>query len=90
MGIKALELIEKLPPKQAIAIKLKHLEKMTLEQIARHQNTEPKTIKSRIHSGMTKLRNEFLKGGGGNVGKTISAHLRSFHCTACGTHLCRS
>lgn len=62
----ALELIEKLPPKQAIAIKLKYLEEMTLEQIARHQNTEPKTIKSRIHSGMTKLRNEFLKGGGGN------------------------
>lgn len=45
----ALDLIERLPPKQAMAIKLKYLEEMTLEQIAILQNTEPKTIKRRFH-----------------------------------------
>lgn len=53
------ELIEKLkliPPEQALAIKLKYLEQLTLKEIAAYTSSEPKTIKSRIHNGKKKLR----------------------------------
>lgn len=56
--LKALEL---LPPEQSIAIKLKYLEEQTLEEIAKKFYCEPKTIKSRIHNGISKLR-QTLKG----------------------------
>ena len=45
-----------LPPEQAIAIRLKYVEDMTLAQIAERFGVQPKTIKSRIHDGTVKLR----------------------------------
>ena len=48
--------MEKLPPEQALAIKLKYVEDMTLAQIAERFGVPPKTIKSRIHDGTVKLR----------------------------------
>lgn len=47
-----------LPPEQALAIKLKYVEDMTLAQIAERFGVQPKTIKSRIHDGTVKLRNK--------------------------------
>ncbi len=51
-----IEALEKLPKEQALAIKLKYVEDMTLAQIAEQFGTQPKTIKSRIHDGTVKLR----------------------------------
>ncbi len=48
--------MEALPTEQALAIKLKYLEDMTLAQIAERFGVQPKTIKSRIHDGTVKLR----------------------------------
>lgn len=48
--------LEKLPPEQALAIKLKYVEDMTLAQIAERFGVQQKTIKSRIHDGTVKLR----------------------------------
>lgn len=48
--------IEELPEAQRDAIKLKYIEGMTLKEIADMHNTNDKTIKSRIHSGVSKLR----------------------------------
>lgn len=48
--------IEKLPEAQREAIKLKYVEGMTLKEIAKIHNTNDKTIKSRIHTGVSKLR----------------------------------
>ena len=48
--------MEVLPTEQALAIKLKYLEDMTLAQIAERFGVQPKTIKSRIHDGTVKLR----------------------------------
>ncbi len=48
--------MEKLLPEQALAIKLKYVEDMTLAQIAERFGVPPKTIKSRIHDGTVKLR----------------------------------
>ena len=48
--------MEALPTEQALAIKLKYLENMTLAQIAERFGVQPKTIKSRIHDGTVKLR----------------------------------
>ena len=48
--------METLPPEQALAIRLKYVEDMTLAQIARQLGVPPKTIKSRIHEGTVKLR----------------------------------
>ena len=56
-----LQLLERLPSEQAEAIKLKYLEQRTLQEIAQQFHCEPKTIKSRIHNGMIKLR-QTLKG----------------------------
>ena len=56
------QVIQGLPPEQAEPIRMKYLEEMTLAQIAKRLRIEPKTIKSRIHSGMVKLR-QILKGG---------------------------
>ena len=58
-----LKAIESLPWEQAQAIKLKYLEELTLQEIADRLNTQPKTIKSRIHDGMVKLRKSISKGG---------------------------
>lgn len=48
--------IEKLPPEQALAVKLKYAEDKTLAQIANQLGVQPKTVKSRIHDGTVKLR----------------------------------
>ena len=48
--------METLPPEQALAIRLKYVENMTLAQIAERFGVQPKTIKSRIHDGTVKLR----------------------------------
>lgn len=58
--------IDTLPWEQAQAIKLKYLEQLTLQEIAEKFNTQPKTIKSRIHYGMVKLRKCLEKGGNEN------------------------
>ncbi|MGE5631020.1 MAG: RNA polymerase sigma factor [Caulobacteraceae bacterium] len=58
--------IDTLPWEQAQAIKLKYLEQLTLQEVAERFNTHPKTIKSRIHAGMVKLRKSFLKRGNEN------------------------
>ena len=51
-----MEKLELIPPEQALAIKLKYIERLTLNEIALRTSCEPKTIKSRIHNGITKLR----------------------------------
>ena len=51
-----LQEMESLPPEQALAIRLKYLEDLTLAQIAQWQGVQPKTVKSRIHVGTVKLR----------------------------------
>lgn len=56
-----LNALEQLPPEQAIPIKLKYMEQQTLEEIAQQFSCEPKTVKSRIHNGMVRLR-KMLKG----------------------------
>jgi len=51
--------IDSLPYEQGEAIRLKYLERYTLQEIAEKFSTESKTIKSRIHSGMSKLRTKY-------------------------------
>lgn len=48
--------IDTLPTEQALAIRLKYVEDMTLAQIAERFGVQPKTVKSRIHDGTVKLR----------------------------------
>lgn len=57
----ALRVLDRLPAEQSAAIKLKYLEDQTLQEIAAQFGCETKTVKSRIHNGMTKLR-RMLKG----------------------------
>ncbi|MDO4370800.1 MAG: sigma-70 family RNA polymerase sigma factor [Clostridia bacterium] len=56
--------LEALPTEQALAIRLKYVENMTLAQIAERFGVPPKTIKSRIHDGTAKLRKKFSIGKG--------------------------
>lgn len=53
---KVMEAMKTLPPEQALAIRLKYVEDMTLAQIAERFGVQPKTIKSRINDGTVKLR----------------------------------
>ena len=46
-----ISLMKTLPPEQAVAIRLKYVEDMTLAQIAERFGVPPKTVKSRIHDG---------------------------------------
>lgn len=65
-GIEASEImkaLDDLPWEQSQAIKLKYLEQLTLEEIAEKFNIQSKTIKSRIHGGMVRLRKRLKKGG---------------------------
>lgn len=50
------ENMEDLPEEQRIAIKLKYIEGLTLKEIGDLLNLEPKTVKSRIHNGIVRLR----------------------------------
>ena len=60
--------METLPPEQALAIRLKYVEDMTLAQIAERFGVQPKTVKSRIHDGTVKLRKRLnLKEGAKNI-----------------------
>ncbi len=52
----AIKAIEKLPPEQGMAIRLKYEESLTLNEIAERFGVPAKTIKSRIHDGTVKLR----------------------------------
>jgi len=54
--------VENLPEEQKIAIKLKYIEGLTLKEIADQLNLEAKTVKSRIHNGIVRLRKLFEKG----------------------------
>lgn len=56
--------LETLPPEQALAIRLKYVEDMTLAQIAERFGVQPKTIKSRIHDGTAKLRKKLKERSG--------------------------
>lgn len=56
-----LEKIENLPLVQKEAIKLKYLEGYTLQEIAKIQQVESKTVKSRLFEARKKLK-EYLKG----------------------------
>ena len=58
--------IDTLPPEQALAIRMKYVEDMTLAEIAERFGVQSKTIKSRIHDGTAKLRKKLkIKGKGG-------------------------
>ena len=59
---KALAELETLPPDQALAIRMKYLEYKTLDEIASQLHLQPKTVKSRIHNGMVKMRQAFSGG----------------------------
>ena len=48
--------LDALPPEQALAIRLKYVEDLTLAEIAARFGVQPKTVKSRIHDGTVKLR----------------------------------
>lgn len=48
--------LDTLPPEQALAIRLKYVEDLTLAEIAERFGVQPKTVKSRIHDGTVKLR----------------------------------
>lgn len=48
--------VEGLSEEQKIAIKLKYIEGLSLKEIGSQLNLEPKTVKSRIHNGIVKLR----------------------------------
>lgn len=48
--------LENLPEEQAVVIKMKYLEQKTLAEIAEQLDIQPKTVKSRIHNGIVKIR----------------------------------
>lgn len=58
----AISALEKLPEEQSLVIRMKYLEDMTLKEIGEKLKLEPKTIKSRIHNGIVKLRKIFEGG----------------------------
>ena len=54
--------IDKLPENQKMVLKMKYIEGLTLKEIGETLHLEPKTIKSRIHNGIVKLR-KIIEGG---------------------------
>jgi RNA polymerase sigma-70 factor (ECF subfamily) len=52
----ALRALGNLPPEQAAAIRMRHLEQCSLEEIAAATGTQAKTVKSRLHHGLLKIR----------------------------------
>lgn len=61
-GQSILENLEGLSEEQKIAIKLKYIEGLTLKEIGDQLNLETKTVKSRIHNGIVRLRKQLEKG----------------------------
>jgi RNA polymerase sigma-70 factor, ECF subfamily len=59
------EAMETLPQEQALAIRLKYVEDLTLAQIAERFGVQQKTIKSRIHDGTVKIRRRLNHKEGG-------------------------
>lgn len=57
--------LDDLSEEQRIALKLKYIEGLTLKEIGDKLNIEPKTVKSRIHNGVVRLR-KILGIGDGN------------------------
>ena len=57
----ALDKIEGLSEEQKIVIKMKYIEGLTLKEIGEKLDLQPKTVKSRIHNGIVKLRKMFGK-----------------------------
>lgn len=51
-----LDEMQNLKDEQKMAIRMKYIEGLTLKEISRRFNAEPKTIKSRIHNGVLKIR----------------------------------
>ncbi|MFL0198801.1 RNA polymerase sigma factor [Clostridium sp. WILCCON 0269] len=54
--------LENLSEEQKLVIKMKYIEGLTLKEIGEKLELEPKTVKSRIHNGMVKLRKIFKRG----------------------------
>ena len=48
--------INSLPPNQASVIRLKYIDELTLREIEQITGIPSKTVKSRIHEGVKKLR----------------------------------
>jgi RNA polymerase sigma-70 factor (ECF subfamily) len=57
----ALDKIEDLSDEQKVVIKMKYIEGFTLKEIGDKLDLQPKTVKSRIHNGIVKLRKMFGK-----------------------------
>jgi RNA polymerase sigma factor, sigma-70 family len=51
--------LENLSEEQKLAVKMKYMEGLTLKEIGDKLELEPKTVKSRIHNGIVKLRKIF-------------------------------
>ncbi|WP_320129267.1 RNA polymerase sigma factor [uncultured Sphaerochaeta sp.] len=51
-----MELLDSLPEEQALPIRMKYIENLTLQEISDLTGKKPMTIKSRIHNGTVKLR----------------------------------
>lgn len=56
-----LQELDTLPPEQALAIRLKYVEDLSLQEIAAQAGVPAKTIKSRIHEGVVKLRRKLTR-----------------------------
>lgn len=56
---KIMEKMSSLSEEQQMVIKMKYIEGLTLNEIGEKLKLEPKTIKSRIHNGIVKLREMF-------------------------------
>lgn len=56
-----LEQMKNLTEEQQVVIRMRYFEELTHKEIGEILNLEPKTVKSRIHNGMVKLR-EMIKG----------------------------
>lgn len=54
--------INDLTEEQRVVIKLKYIEELTLKEIGEILKLEPKTVKSRIHNGIVKLRQLLERG----------------------------
>lgn len=61
---KIMEKMSSLSEEQQIVIKMKYIEGLTLNEIGEKLKLEPKTIKSRIHNGIVKLREMFERDDG--------------------------
>lgn len=63
-NIGAIKQLDNLTEEQKAVIKLKYIEGLTLKEIGEILEIEPKTVKSRIHNGMVKLKKVFERGEG--------------------------